>query len=96
MPLWCSNGMQYDLKAVFFGATFDLGCVWQHSNSSKPDLVANVNICDGGLQVSNDGINDGLQSAATIFFCLLTQFAFDLWQSAALASCRVTLHTLLG
>ena len=68
----------------------------QSSGEFCPDLITNVNICDGGLQVANDGINDGLQSAATIFFCLLTQFAFDLWQSAALTICRGTLQTLLG
>ncbi len=68
----------------------------QSSGEVCPDLIANVNICDGGLQVANDGINDGLQSAATIFFRLLTQFAFYLWRSASLVSCRDTLQTLPG
>jgi hypothetical protein len=68
----------------------------QSSGEACPDLIANVNICDGGLQVADDSINDSLQSAATIFFCLLTQFAFHLWQSAALARCRGTSQTLLG
>lgn len=68
----------------------------QSTDEACPDLVANVNICDGGLQIANDGINDGLQSAATILFCLLTQFAFYLYRSAALAICRGTLQTLLG
>ncbi len=66
----------------------------QSSGEVCPDLITNVNICDGGLQVADDGINDGFESAATIFLCLLTQFAFDLCRSAQLATCRGILQTL--